>query len=187
MRKNPGFSGQKRPSHVTVAAILAAMTLLSTPCLAGSIEYLSNQSADYIRTFSRNAAIDGPDIATFNPAGTTFMGDNIYLGISNQTLLGEYGITYDGKRYPAEVFVPVLPSVHGVFKVGSLAVFGAITVPSGGGSLVYEEGLPYLIPLVTFVKDPDEPDPKDGMFSGTSVNYGLTVGGAYKLLNIVSL
>ena len=180
-------SPQRRRIATAIAFAACVALLAPTAALAGSIEYLSNQSADYIRTFSRNASVDGPDAATYNPAGTTFLKGNIYLGISNQTLLGEYGITYDGRRYPADVMVPVLPSVHGVFKLGSLAVFGAITVPSGGGSLTYEEGLPYLIPLVTFVKDPDGPDPKDGEFSGSSVTYGLTVGAAYSLMNMVSL
>lgn len=187
MRENAEYLSDKRPRAATFATVFLTAWLTATPCLAGSIEYLSNQSADYIRTFSRNAAIDAPDIATFNPAGTTFLADNIYLSVSNQTLLGEYGITYDGKRFPAAVFVPVLPSVHGVFKVGNLGIFGAFTVPSGGGSLVYEDGLPYLIPLVTFVQDPDGPTPENGTFSGTSVNYGLSVGAAYKLWDIVSV
>ena len=115
------------------------------------------------------------------------MKTNIALSVSNQTLLGEYGITYDGKRYPADVLVPVLPSVHGVFKIGGIAAFAAITVPSGGGSLVYEDGLPYLIPLVTYVDNPDGPTPKDGQFAGSSVTYGVTVGAAYSVLNMVSL
>ena len=47
--------------------------LVVLPCLhaaAGGVFYNSNQSAEYIRTFDRNSAIDNADIVYYNMAGT---------------------------------------------------------------------------------------------------------------------
>ena len=63
-----------------MATLLAAGTLM-----AGSVDYLSNQSADYLRTFSRNASLDA-DAAVYNPAGTAFLQPGLTLALSNQSI-----------------------------------------------------------------------------------------------------
>ncbi len=169
-------------------SLICALLCVPAVASAGSVEYLTNQSADYIRTFSRNAAIDGVDIVSFNPAGTTWLKDGIHLSLSNQTLVGNYKIEYEGKAYESPVTVPVLPSLHAAWKTGNLAVFGSVTVPSGGGSLDYKDGIPYLIPLVAYAdKVGTDDSPKNGSFQGSSIFYGVTLGGAYKLLDMVSV
>jgi long-chain fatty acid transport protein len=177
----------KRAHWIEILAAGLVLFSVSSPARAGGIEYLSNQSADYIRTFSRNAATDSPDAVSYNPAGTAWLKDGVHLSLSSQTLLGQYAIDYDGKTYTADVAVPSLPALHAVFKRGELAVFGAFTIPAGGGALTYNDGLPYLIPLITFVKDPTGPTPKDGVFSGSSIFYGVTVGAAYRLFGKLSV
>jgi len=155
---------------------------------AGSIDYLTNQSADFIRTLGRNAATDAADIVSHNPAGTTFLfHDGLYLSLSGQTILKAFSITYRDKVYEANNPTPFLPSFHTVFKFRNLAIFGAFTVPAGGGDLTYEEGVPYLIPLVTQVKDTDGNKPIDGHFEGSSMYLAGTFGVAYKMCNMVSL
>jgi len=178
---NPIFG---RIAASTVCA-LAALTFVASPAHAGSIEYLSNLSADYIRTFSRNAATDGADVALYNPAGTTWLKDGIYVQLNNQTLIGKYNISYDGKDYPSDIMVPALPSLIGAFKMGDLAVFGAFSVPSGGGSLEYKEGVPFLQPLKLIVGSSD--DPENGYFKGSSIFYGGTLGVAYKFKDMISV
>ena len=94
-------------------AALAGLMSASIDAHAGSIEYLTNLSADYIRTFSRNAVTDGVDSAVYNPAGAAFLKDEgLYLGVSTQTLFGEYSIEDDGVKYAADIFAPVVPSLH---------------------------------------------------------------------------
>ena len=56
---------------------------------AGSIDYLSNQSAAYIRTLSRNASTDNADIISYNPAGVTKMSDGFYINFNNQSFIKE--------------------------------------------------------------------------------------------------
>jgi len=188
----PAHGSAMNPMLRTTCTAALALTMLgalaySPDARAGSIEYLTNQSADYIRTFSRNAAVDGPDIIAFNPAGTPFLKDGIHFGLSNQTLLGEYAIEYKDKKYTADVMVPALPSLFAAWKKGDLAIFGAFTVPAGGGSLEYSDGIPYLIPLYSFVDKPDGNEPTNGVFAGSVVFYGGTLGAAYKLFDMISL
>ncbi|MCO4759865.1 MAG: hypothetical protein KC502_00015 [Myxococcales bacterium] len=177
-------STRKRALLFLICALLCVPAIAS----AGSVEYLTNQSADYIRTFSRNAAVDGVDIVSFNPAGTTWLKDGIHLSLSNQTLIGEYNIKYEGKEYASPVTVPALPSLHAAWKSGNIAAFASVTVPSGGGSLDYKEGIPYLIPLVAYAdKKGADKTPKNGSFQGSSIFYGVTLGGAYKIMDMISV
>ena len=172
----------------TIATVIAFAGLLvgSGTAQAGSIEYLSNLSADYIRTFSRNAATDGVDAAVYNPAGAAWLkSDGLHLGLSTQSLFGEYSIEDDGTKYPADIMVPVVPSLHLAWKKGSLGVVGAFTVPAGGGSLTYDKGVPYLVPLANFVFDDAgnsmaATPPKNGTFAGSTIFYGGTLGIAYR-------
>ncbi|HNX59839.1 MAG TPA: hypothetical protein PKK43_12120, partial [Spirochaetota bacterium] len=74
----------------SIMLALAAIAVFGAGDLfAGSIDYLSNQSADYIRTFSRNASTDS-DAVLYNPAGTAFMSNGTHLYFSNQTILKKY-------------------------------------------------------------------------------------------------
>ena len=53
------------------------------PAIAGGIFVNSQQSAEYVRLFNRNAATDNADIAYYNMAGLTKMKDGQYLNGSN--------------------------------------------------------------------------------------------------------
>ncbi len=171
---------------IAMTAAFVGMMATGLDARAGSIEYLTNLSADYIRTFSRNAVTDGVDAAVYNPAGAAWLKkDGFYLGLSTQSLFGEYSIEDDGVKYPADIMVPLVPSLHFAWKSGNLGVVGAFTVPAGGGSLVYEKGVPYLKPLAAFAVD-DKGNaktgtpPTNGEFSGATIFYGGTVGLAYR-------
>lgn len=174
----------------TLTGLITLAMLVGTPraAHAGSIEYLTNQSADYIRTFSRNAATDGADAAIFNPAGTAWLKDGIHLSLSSQTLVGDYTITYQDKKYVADVVVPSLPSFFAVYKKADLAVFATVSIPAGGGSLTYKDGIPYLYPLAAFVVDSKtSTTPTNGEFSGSSIFYAGTLGAAYKFKDMISV
>ncbi len=170
-----------------LALCAGALTLTPSHAHAGGVEYLTNQSADYIRTFSRNAAIDGVDAVTYNPSGVPFLGKGIHLGVNNQTIFGEYSATFRGTKYPADVLVPALPSLFAAYNMDSLSLFVGVSVPSGGGSLEYGNGIPYLIPLVVYADGATDTNPTNGKFSGSSINYGVNIGAAYKILDMLSV
>jgi len=54
----------------SIILFLLSVMLISNQLSAK--DYLSNQSPEYHRTFSRNASIDSADIVNYNPAGTVF-------------------------------------------------------------------------------------------------------------------
>ena len=64
-------------------AIMAA----SSAVFAGSVDYLSNQSAKFIMNPASVARTGGADIAAYNPAGTAFFAPGLYFDVSNQTLI----------------------------------------------------------------------------------------------------
>jgi UPF0716 family protein affecting phage T7 exclusion len=70
--------------------LVLATIMVGSAVFAGSIDYLSNQSARYLMTFSRNAATDAADIANYNPAGTAFLAPGLTIDFSTQTLFKPY-------------------------------------------------------------------------------------------------
>ncbi|MFO7752238.1 MAG: long-chain fatty acid transport protein, partial [Desulfobacteraceae bacterium] len=76
-----------------LSALAIALTLTAIPqfVLAGGIENKQNFSARYTATGSRNAAIDGADIAAYNPAGIMMKEDNGFLfQVDVQYILKDY-------------------------------------------------------------------------------------------------
>ena len=177
-----------RPFAAAAACLgIAALLAVPRPARAGAIEYLSNQGADFIRRLSRNAASDAADVVVYNPAATTMLGDGLHFALGSQTLVGLYAIKHAGTVYSADVLVPSLPSLQVAWVRGEFALFGAATVPAGGGSLTYKDGIPYLFPLAAFVEGADSDTPSKREFSGSSTFYGVTLGGAWRYRDLVAV
>lgn len=112
----------------------------STSILAGSIDYLSNQSPEYLMTFSRNAATDSADIANYNPAGMVFLPENgLYLNTGAQYLFKPYEQTYRGQTYKQDE-PTIIPNLYTAYKQDKWAAFLAVTVTAGGGEIKWKEG-----------------------------------------------
>lgn len=179
-----------------LAAFLTAGTLM-----AGSIDYLSNQSADYLRTFSRNASLDA-DAAVYNPAGTAFMTPGLTFALSNQTIfkLYENDLSIPGAGVPSNYnqnfksTVPTyfLPNGQVVWNGGVWAAYLATGVVAGGGTAQYDSGIP-LMPLSSSVVVSMAGGPINaavwtgGNLTGTSLYPQVTVGGAYAILETLSV
>lgn len=136
--------------------LMSFLVLLSGVVLAGNLDILGIRSAEYLMELSRNAVTDCADGVTYNPAGLVFLDDGIHLNFSGQyigkkhtitgTLLGASEETEMSSTKPT----PFIPNFHAVYKTGSIAAFGGFTVPAGGGSLDYEDGL-FLMPMLQTV------------------------------------
>ncbi len=132
---------------------LAVLVLVSGVVLAGNIDILAIRSAEYLMELSRNAVTDCADGVTYNPAGLVFMNDGIHLNFSGQYIGKDYTIsgTFLGATEETEVSTTkpttFIPNFYAVYKTGKLAAFGAFTVPAGGGSVDYSEGL-FIMPLL---------------------------------------
>jgi len=180
-------------------SILLTMTALmvSSSVFAGSIDYLSNQSAKFLMNQASTARTDGADIVAYNPAGTALMGEGFFIDVSNQTLLKYYkqdvevGAPFDeiNSSYEQDEPTILLPNVYvaynaGLIGVGKLAVFGQAGVVAGGGSLEWDGVAGVAATVVSVGGSTGSPTVRSitGKIEGSSVYYGFGGGAAYSFL-----
>lgn len=118
-----------------LAAIFSSMNLL-----AGSIDYLSQQDAEYMAHPAMVGKI-GVSGAYYNPAGTAFLEDGLYIQLNNQTHLKKYTMTVDGRKFESDKASPVVPSFQLVKKNGNNAFFFHTGAIAGGGTVEYKGGI----------------------------------------------
>ncbi len=120
----------------------------SISSFAGSIDYITNQSAKFVMNQARMAATDGADIVAYNPAGAALMPEGLYLDVNEQCLFMVYDETFKNQNQSPELSesykdrktIPIVPSVYGIYNmgkqgVGSLAFSLKAGVIGGGGGL----------------------------------------------------
>ncbi|MCK5133916.1 MAG: hypothetical protein KAR40_17420 [Candidatus Sabulitectum sp.] len=168
--------------------------LLSGVLLAGNIDILGIRSAEYLMELSRNAVTDCADGVTYNPAGLAFMDDGIHLNFSGQYIGKDYTITgtFLGATEESNVSTtretPFIPNFYAVYKTGNIAAFGGFTIPAGGGSVYYADGL-FIMPLLQTVLVRSQYGPthiavmNEGSMEGTSFYYRGVAGIAYAFNN----
>jgi len=125
--------------------ILISLVIISS-LFAGGMVHNTNHSADFIRTFNRNASTD-VDATYFNPAGLTKLEDGFYLYFSNQTVIQTRTIdteypSYNDNTFTGDTFVPAFPNLYLVKKSDKMAFSAGFMVIGGGGSADFPNGLP---------------------------------------------
>ena len=126
--------------------LLAILMFLPVMVKAGGLMTNTNQSASYIRMPLLDAVI-GPESAYYNPAGLGFLSNGFYISISNQTISQKRNIqsTFPGmnqSEFEGLVAAPVFPSIYATYKQGPWAFALGVIPVGGGGSALFEEGLP---------------------------------------------
>jgi len=149
----------------------------------GSVDHNSNFSPGYVRTFNRNAVTDSTDAAVYNPAGVTKLDDGLYVSVNNQFIFKNYSHETASDTYAAKNPTPLLPSIFTVFKKNRWGAFATFTVPAGGGSLKYKDGV---VDLNENPKLPtlDQYGPSGDLFSAY---YAGTLGGAFAINDMISI
>ncbi|MBU1221966.1 outer membrane beta-barrel protein [Myxococcota bacterium] len=158
-----------------------SMTLImgfSSSVFAGGIIHNSNLSPEYARTLTRNGSTDGADIAHYNPAGIVFLPEGTIIAVGNQFIFKKYSHKSDSFTFTDDKPVFLFPSLFAVHNLGRFAVYGAFTVPAGGGTLDYKDGI-----ADTLFPPSDVAVPVEG-FTG---HYALTLGGAFRLNQNMSI
>jgi long-chain fatty acid transport protein len=174
---------------------MLAMLIVGSDVFAGSIDYLTNQSPEYMMSFTRTAATDSADIANYNPAGTVFMAKNgLYLNAGVQYLMKPYEQTAGGTTYEQDE-PSIIPNFYAVYKQDDWAAFFSFTVPAGGGKLKWDDGDATTAALIA--KTAAGAAALAGGTGATTINsqsieaesmyFGLTLGGAYKINNMISV
>ncbi len=161
---------------------------------ASGIDSLSHQSAEFYAGLSRNAATDGADIVNYNPAGTAFMEDGLYLNGSLQSILSVYEHSYGRTRHRDREPV-FMPAVYLVYKKERWAGFFSFTVPGGSGTVRYSNGLGHIrnqmdllaLQVNALAGGVTSLPVVSQSFRASNAIFGLTLGGACRLGDAVSL
>jgi long-chain fatty acid transport protein len=180
--------------------LIIVLVACSNFLYAGSAEQNTNQSAEYMKTLNRGASTDA-DATFYNPAGTAFMKDGVYLYLSAQTIYIPIEIRSPGPArtvYRGEKTSYVMPDLHFVYNKenvgggpGNLAwSFGLMPI-GGGGFGKYGKGLPYIDDMLFLLRGPLgailAPFPfgpvMTSKFEGTSAYYSGQTSLAYSFLD----
>ena len=181
-----------------VLGVVALLWVWAGPSWAGGIINKSNMSADYFRSLTRHGSTDAADIVAYNPAGVMKMENGFYTKLD---------VLYITKDYSNEVttgFAPgdyssdepsIVPGFFSVYKMDRWSGFFAVTVPGGGGKVVYNHGDARTAILGTAFLVPPLSTLYGGAYTGidsmyieaNSFDIGYTLGGAYAINDMFSV
>ena len=182
-------------------AILAGIMLATaaTTAQAGGILTNTNQSIDFLRNPARDAAI-GLDGVYSNPAGVAFMPEGFHLGFNwqyaHQTrtitstnpylALGKKNNGSDTKIFEGVADAPFIPSLQAAWNKNNWSLQFNLSVPGGGGSCEYADGLGSFENTVGSIANQLKPlgatgYDMDGYMQGRQYYFGFQVGTAYKV------
>ncbi len=186
-----GGGMRKRFIFLCVISLIVAS---ASPIFAGGIENKTNWSAEWVRTLNRNSATDSADAVSYNPAGVMKMNDGLYLNVSGQYAFKDYSDTepntfpFTGTKYSTDE-PDFVPSLFALYKNDKWAAYGAVTIVVAGGKVEYENGdyttasLGYGLIYTGGLGGTLAAQYLDGK----SYFVGYTIGGAYKINDIMSV
>ena len=175
--------------------VAGLMVSSASPIFAGNIDHLNNFSAEYMRTLNRNAATDSADAVVYNPAGVMEMENGTYGNLSIQYVDKDYDNKVNGDKLSQDE-PSIIPSLFGLYKKDRWAAFAAFTVPHGGGEVDYKDGNATtriggwsIINLINSQFPGLElyDTIKNERLKAESYYLGFTLGGAYKINDMVSV
>ena len=133
---------------------LIVFTMTSVSALAGGILTNTNQSVLFLKNPARDAAI-GIDGVYSNPAGVAFMPEGFHIAFNwqyaHQTrtitstnpvfALGKKNEGKTIKEFQGVADAPIIPSLQAAYNKGNWSVQFNFSVPGGGGSCEFADGL----------------------------------------------
>ena len=189
--------------NVLLASLM--LTAATTTATAGGILTNTNQSIDFLRNPARDAAI-GLDGVYSNPAGVAFMPEGFYLGINwqyaHQTrtiecnnplfALGKKNNGQSAKTFEGIADAPFIPSIQAAYNKGNWSLQFNFSVPGGGGSCEFADGLGSFESVVGSIANQLKPlgatgYDMDGYMQGRQYYFGFQLGAAYKITKDLSV
>ena len=193
-------------------AFLAGVMLASTTSAsAGGILTNTNQSVDFLRNPARDAAISLDGVYS-NPAGVAFLPEGFHVAFNWQyahqtrTITSTNPVFALGRKNndnPTKTFegvsdAPFIPSLQGAYNKGNWSVQFNFSVPGGGGSCEFSDGLGSFESVVGNIAHQlrgldqiatalGQPTPgvsgydMDGYMQGRQYYFGVQLGAAYKI------
>ena len=170
-----------------VLCVAGIVVSLASQLMAGGIVNKQNFSAEYLRTFSRNAATDASDAIVYNPAGVMKMEDGFYGNLGIYYALKDYNNEIEGNDYGSDE-PSIVPGLFALYKQDKWAGFFAFTIPSAGGKVDYKDGSATTFEIANgLLAFPTFSNIDDMSLEADSFYYGYTVGGAYEINDILSV
>jgi long-chain fatty acid transport protein len=182
--------------HFVLLCVVSLIAASASPIFAGGIENKTNWSAEWVRMLNRNAATDSADAVSYNPAGVMKMDNGFYLNAAGQYAFKDYSNTFHGTKYETDE-PDIVPSMFALYKQDKWAAYGAVTIVVAGGKVDYDHGDVTTLGLAsniitTFNTLFPGPPPAftgilDQRIEGKSYFIGYTIGGAYKINDMISV
>ena len=188
---------QKVMKKIVLSLIVFTMTSVSA--LAGGILTNTNQSVLFLKNPARDAAI-GLDGVYSNPAGVAFMPEGFHVAFNwqyaHQTrtitstnpvfALGKKNDGQSVKEFEGVADAPIIPSLQAAWNKGNWSIQFNFSVPGGGGSCEFADGLGSFESVVGTIAKKLEPlgalgYDMDGYMKGRQYYYGIQLGAAYKV------
>ena len=132
--------------------MLLLSAIISVNAMAGSIDYLAQQDAEYLATPAMVGKI-GVSGAYYNPAGLVWLEDGTYMQVNNQTMLKKYNHEYGNIKFESDKPSAFIPSFQVVHKEGDTAYFFHAGAIGGGGAVDYNGGVGTLPSLADGLKE----------------------------------
>jgi len=166
---------------------------------AGGILTNTNQSILFLKNPARDAAI-GLDGVYSNPAGVAFMDEGFHIAFNwqyaHQTrtvtttnpsfALGKKNNGNATKEFEGVADAPIIPSLQGAYNKGNWSFQFNLSVPGGGGSCEFADGLGSFESVVGNIASMLQPLGAQGYdmesyMKGRQYYFGVQVGTAYKI------
>lgn len=179
--------------------LLAVFMMTTAGAYAGGILTNTNQSVLFLKNPARDAAI-GLDGVYSNPAGVAFMPEGFHVAFNwqyaHQTrtvtstspvyMLGKKNNNNEKKIFEGVADAPIIPSLQGAWNKGNWSIQFNLSVPGGGGSCEFADGLGSFERVVGGIANMLAPlgaqgYDMDGYMKGRQYYYGVQLGAAYKI------
>ena len=178
---------------------LIVFTMTAVSAMAGGILTNTNQSVLFLKNPARDAAI-GLDGVYSNPAGVAFMPEGFHVAFNwqyaHQTrtitstnpvfALGKKNDGQSVKEFEGVADAPIIPSLQAAYNKGNWSLQFNFSVPGGGGSCEFANGLGSFESVVGTIANRLKPlgaqgYDMDGYMKGRQYYYGIQLGAAYKI------
>ncbi len=178
---------------------LVAFTMTTMNAWAGGILTNTNQSVLFLKNPARDAAI-GLDGVYSNPAGVAFMPEGFHIAFNwqyahqtrtitstNPTFaLGKKNNGNMTKEFEGVADAPIIPSLQGAYNKGNWSLQFNLSVPGGGGSCEFANGLGSFESVVGNIAYMlkglgAQGYDMESYMKGRQYYYGVQLGAAYKI------
>jgi len=163
---------------------------------AGGLVTNTNQSAAWARMLVRDASTS-IEAVYHNPAGLTKLSDGLHLSLSNQSIFQNRTITnsfqfLNDPKFEGSVKAPFFPNFYAAYKTGKFAFSLGFTPIGGGGSAVFDNGVPMIeMPVSSLVPNLGATGVTGysvvSNFEGSSVYFGIQAGISYAINDMISV